>query len=248
MEAGMALTEAQLQKIALYVRSYLMRTAKNFNHNNAEQRAANRWTHTLNVAQNLGRILEGEHASEDVRDVCLVAALFHDVDHYSVQLEYHAARGAETAQRFLKKEGYDPEFVKRVVEIIRNHHIDGDDDKPVAEQVREIVESLNLETRMVIDADTLDKIGVSNIIQSVFSMAATHRNTAQVARELTSGWPSQRASAWKDLLTTKTGQALGDARFAFYDQFLKQVEYEIVSSDPYPPLTQTQEIQQVSQV
>ena len=96
----MSISEAQRQKIASYVRKYIIRTAERHGHQNAAFRANARWMHTLNVRQNVLLILEGEHASSEARDICEIAAFFHDVDHYTVQHEYHAMRGAETARLF----------------------------------------------------------------------------------------------------------------------------------------------------
>jgi predicted metal-dependent HD superfamily phosphohydrolase len=242
----MAISDAQRQKMVSYVQAYLVRTAQSFGHQNALFRATARWTHTLNVLQNLKLILDGERTSAESREICEVAALFHDVDHYTVQLAYHAARGAETAARFLTKEGYDPEFVRRVGETIRQHHRDLDDEIPIADQVHEIVDTLSIEVRLVMDADTLDKIGVSNILQAVLSMGTSRRQLAESAKELTSGWPLQRAKLWKELLTTPTGKALGEERFGFYETFLRQIEAEIVMDDPFPTSAQTQEVAQVS--
>jgi HD superfamily phosphodiesterase len=244
----MAISDAQQQKIAFFVRSYIIRTAQSYGHQNASYRASARWMHSLNVHQNAKHILNGEAASEETRDICEIAALFHDIDHYTVQQEYHAARGAETATRFLLKEGYPKEFVTRVAAAIREHDRDLDDDIPVDEQVQEIINELSLESRIVMDADTLDKIGVSNILQAVLGMGTAKRLVSESARELTSGWPLQRAKLWKEMLTTHTGRVLGEERFAFYEQFLQQLELEIVMSDPYPQLSQTQEIAQVGPI
>lgn len=230
----MSISDVQLQKMATYIRSYILRTAEMHGHRNAFFRANARWTHTLNTVKNLKLILDGEHAPDDIREVTEVAALFHDIDHYTVQHEYHAARGAETATRFLTKEGYDPAFVKRVAKCVRAHDRDLNDDIPIDQQVAELIATLDLECRIVMDADTLDKIGVSNILQAVMSMSGTDkRQVVDAARELTSGWPLQRASLWKAMLTTETGKRLGEERFAFYETFLKQVETEIVMDDPY---------------
>ncbi len=239
----MTVTKVQREKIALYVRNYIIRTAERHGHQNALFRANARWMHTLNVGHNLELILKGEKASEYSADVCRVAALFHDVDHYTVQQEYHAARGAETATRFLTKEGYDAEFIKLVATAIREHDRDLNDEIPVEDQVRKIVETLSLECRMLIDADTLDKIGANNILQAVTSLANTEkRQVSDIARELNSGWPLQRARLWKDMLSTPTGIAMGDQRFGFYQRFLQQIETEIVMVDPYPELKQTQQL------
>jgi HD superfamily phosphodiesterase len=243
----MSLTEAQRQKIALYVRSYLLRSAESFGHRNATTRASARWTHTLNVTKNVRLIMDGERLDAEQQAICEVAAMFHDIDHYTVQQMYHAARGAETASRWLAKEGFDPAFIKRVSVIIRNHHTDLDDDIPVEEQVAEVVATQNYETRIVMDADTLDKIGISNILQAVITMTQNGQRLADVAKELTSGWPLQRASLWRQLLTTRTGQALGEDRYEFYRDVLQQIALEIVFDDPHPSLTNTQEIAQVAQ-
>lgn len=243
----MPLSAEQRQKMALYVRSYILRSAENFGHHHADSRASARWTHTLNVVKNADLIMNGEVVGDDLRTAVEVAALFHDIDHYTVQLMYHAARGAETARHWLNKEGYDPDFVKRVEVMIRNHHTDLDDDIPVEEQIAEIVSTLNYETRVLMDADTLDKIGVNNILQSVMTMTQNGQRLADIAQELASGWPLQRASLWRQLLTTKTGQALGEERYQFYEAFLQQISTEIAFVDPFPSLTMTQEFAQVAQ-
>jgi predicted metal-dependent HD superfamily phosphohydrolase len=243
----MSLTDAQRQKMGMYVRSYMLRSAENLGHRNAAHRASARWTHSLNVVKNVQMILEGECAADDVREVCEVAAMFHDIDHYTVQLEYHAQRGAETASRWLLKEGHDAALVKRIVTVIRQHHMDLDDDLPIEEQVAEVLNSRNYETRVVMDADTLDKIGISNVLQSVITLTLNGNRLGDIAKELTSGWPLQRASLWKQLLTTDTGKRLGAERYAFYEAMLKQIAGEIVINDPYPAMSQTQEFAQIAQ-
>ncbi|MEP7285921.1 MAG: HD domain-containing protein [Chloroflexota bacterium] len=239
----MSLTESQRTKIANYVRRYIIRSAERHGLENGSFRANARWMHTLNTYRNVELILDGEHAAPETRAVCEAAALFHDVDHYTVQEEYHAMRGAETATRFLTKEGYPSEFISRVAIAVREHDRDLDDDIPIEEQVQQLVDSLNMDSRMVLDADTLDKIGVSNILQAVSSMGGTNRRqVSEIASELTAGWPLQRAKLWKAMLTTNTGRKLGEQRFAFYENFLREVESEIVMLDPYPDVTVTPEV------
>jgi HD superfamily phosphodiesterase len=243
----MSISSAQKSKIAGYVRDYILRTAQNYGHQNAVYRANNRWKHTLNVVQNVKLILEGEGSAPDVCDVCEIAAMFHDIDHYTVQAEYHAQRGAETATRYLTKEGYDPEFVKRVAYAVREHDRDLNDEESIETQVQKIRDGVTHEARMVMDGDTLDKVGVSNILQAIVSMGTTNkRHITEFARELVSGWPLDRAKMWKEILTTETGRKIGEERFAFYEQFLKQIETEIVMYDPYQPLGVTQEMTPVS--
>jgi HD superfamily phosphodiesterase len=242
----MAITDQQRQQIALFARSYILRSAETLGQRHAQQRASARWVHTLNVSQNVRQILDGEKAAEDVRDVCEVAAILHDIDHYTVELAYHAQRGAETATKFLQKEGHPSAFIKRVVAVIRGHHLEPDDDVAIEEQVEEIMATHSYEDRIIMDADTLDKIGVSNILLTVVTMVQNGSRMADIARELTSGWPLQRASLWKQMLTTFTGKRIGEARYAFYEQVMRQIASEIMFEDPYPQLSQTQELRTIA--
>jgi HD superfamily phosphodiesterase len=242
----MPIPSVQMDKISLFVRSYLMRTAQTFGHENGKYRAAARWMHTLNVLKNIELILDGEKVDEETRDVCRIAAIFHDVDHYTVALEYHGQRGAETTSKYLTKEGYAPAFVERVAAAVRGHYYDMDDETPIAEQLQQMIKSVSFDARIVMDAETLDKIGVSNILQSTLTLCNNSHGSYEIARELTSGWPLQRAYLWKEILSTETGKRIGEERYGFYERFLAQIREELVLIDPYPSITTTQEIAQVS--
>jgi len=234
----MHLTAEQLQRAADFVRSYLRRTASSKESHKAEFRAENRWQHSLNVQKNIRALADGEGIPSDSRAVCDLAALFHDVDHYTVDYEYHGLRGAETATHFLLSEGYPPPFVERVAEAIRRHHNEFEDDVPLEDQMRAIVTNASLEARLLMDAETLDKIGASNIIQSLLTLGRIGTKPINVAaRELVAGFPLERAHEWYHTLITPTGRRLGAQRLAFYEQFLAQIESEIVIEDPYPERT-----------
>jgi HD superfamily phosphodiesterase len=232
---AMHLTAEQLQRAADFVRSYLRRTASSKESHKAEFRAENRWQHSLNVQKNIRALADGEGIPSDSRAVCDLAALFHDVDHYTVDYEYHGLRGAETATHFLLSEGYPPPFVERVAEAIRRHHNEFEDDVPLEDQMRAVVTNASLEARLLMDAETLDKIGASNIIQSLLTLGRIGTKPINVAaRELVAGFPLERAHEWYRTLITPTGRKLGAQRLAFYEQFLAQIESEIVIEDPYP--------------
>lgn len=225
------------QPIADYLRAYLLRTAVAGDPLSGEARAIARYWHTLNVYHNLDLILDGENANATTRQICEIAALFHDIDSYTVRHADHAMRGAETASRFLTKAGYPAELVKAVAQIVREHDHDWDDEQPASEQVTDMLGTLSLPSRMVIDADLLDKIGVSNIMAALIPMGRADKHAYEAARELTNGWPLERARFWYDLLTTKTGRTLGAQRFGFYQQFLAQIKDELVTVDPFAQLT-----------
>lgn len=245
MTNNMAVSTEQWQAIALYTRSYILRTAENFGHRNAAARASARWTHSLNVLRNLDHILAGEGVPAPLQAICRVAALMHDIDHYTVDAAYHAQRGAETAGKFLLKQGFDDSFVQQVRQIIAGHHLDLVDDSPLEDLVQEIIATHSYPTRLVMDADTLDKVGATNGLQAIMTMVQNGAKIPDIARELAEGWPLQRASLWKQLLTTPTGKQLGVARFQFYETLATQIASEIVYEDPYPALTMTQEMRQI---
>lgn len=247
----MTLTETQWHTMGHYVRSYILRTAEVYGHQNAIFRATARWTHTLNVLGNVRLILDGEAVSPESREVCEVAALFHDVDHYTVQQEYHAQRGAETAARFLRKEGFSTDFIERVAHCIREHLRDMNDDEPAELQVQRMMNEMSYEACIVFDADTLDKVGASNILQVIASLSSTQkRPMVEIARELCCGWPIQRAELWFEMLTTPTGKRLGAERLALAQQFVKQLGVEVTTQDPFPVMPNikvTQELPTVRQ-
>ena len=66
-----------------------------------------------------------------------------------------------------------------------------------------------------------------------FSVNSDDRQVAEISRELTSGWPLQRAKLWKEMLTTDTGKAMGEQRFAFYQQFRpRDLEFSPILVEP----------------
>ena len=235
----MLISNPSYQPIAEYLRSYLLRSAQAGDPRNGQRRATARYWHSLNVYNNVSMILTGDKASPEARRIAEIAALFHDIDIYTVAHSDHAMRGAETATRFLIKAGYPRELVAEIAQTVRDHDHDFDDEQPAADQVADMLANLPHTSLVVIDADLLDKIGVSNIMAALMPMGRTDKQANEAARELTDGWPLERARFWHDLLTTKTGRAIGDQRFSFYQQFLAQLESEIVTTDPFAQLATT---------
>ena len=229
----MQVQDSPYQAVAQYVRTYLLRTAQIGDPKRGEQRATTRYWHTLNVFRTVGIILDGEKADERTRQICMLGALLHDVDVYSVSHSDHGIRGAETATRFLRKQGYSQDVIDLVARAVHDHNYDFDDDQSIAAQVAEMRRTMPPTSLMVLDADVLDKIGVSNILNAVLQVGRADKSVHEATLELTDGWPIERARVWRDFLTTPTGQRLGRERFAFYEQFVAQIETEIVMRDPF---------------
>ncbi|GAB4556438.1 MAG: hypothetical protein OHK0023_28780 [Anaerolineae bacterium] len=230
----MRLSQDQMRRIAQYVRDYLMKTSQRHGHTHAKFRAENRWRHTLNVQKNIRTLANMEGITADEQQICDVAALFHDIDHYTIELAYHGIRGAETAEKFLLSEGYPASFVKEVSDAVRHHHFVLDDDLPIREQMQQHIEGTSRVAQLLMDAETLDKIGASNILQSVLTMGRNDWQLGRAARELLSGFPLERARLWYQTLVTEAGRKVGVQRVSFYEQMLAQIESEIVIDEPYP--------------
>ena len=89
----------QIQKIADFVRDYLMETGKK--ETNDVWGPKYRWEHTLRVTYWAWRLALEEKADPEK---CVIAALFHDVSHF-VTDDYrkHGVRSAEIARDFMVK-------------------------------------------------------------------------------------------------------------------------------------------------
>ncbi len=104
-----------------------------------------RFNHIMSVVNLSNRIARNEGA--DV-DVVRVAALFHDVAKFEVKQEKHAEEGAWIAQKKLNRMGYDDEFIDKVAKVIKDHTNRPDEEMP-------------LESKALIEADSIEKIGVA---------------------------------------------------------------------------------------
>ncbi|MDY6780041.1 MAG: HD domain-containing protein [Halobacteria archaeon] len=147
-ERGWEVTNEEFEEMCSFVRSHLEETMKD---NGDRMRwypwhsAEYRYDHTKSVVNLAEKIAREEEA--DV-DVVRVGALFHDVAKFEVKHEKHAEEGAWTAQKYLSNEGYPDTFIDRVAQVIRDHTEEMNDDLP-------------LESKILIEADSIDKIGVA---------------------------------------------------------------------------------------
>ncbi len=131
--------------------------------------AAYRFNHILNVVELAGDIAESEGANVDV---VRVAALFHDVSKLEAEQDLHAEAGARVAREFLDSHGEFPDsFVEEVCTAVSEHSYQGS------------LEELPLETRCLIEADLLDKIGANGAVLLLLRMgyeSRTHMDAAEM--------------------------------------------------------------------
>lgn len=120
-----------------------------------------RYTHVENVVELAGTIAEAEGA--DVT-VTRVAALFHDVAKLDADQEVHAEEGARVTREYLETHGDYPEsFIDAVCRSVRRHSHQGE------------LSELSLETRSLVEADILDKIGVNGVVLMLLRMGYESR-------------------------------------------------------------------------
>ena len=146
------LSAADLEEMKSFVFDYLQASV-----NNEDEGGRMRWypwhsaeyrfNHTLNVMALGEQIATAEGAEVDV---VRVAALFHDVAKLDAEQDVHAEEGARVAREYLQTRGDYPEsFVRAVCRAIENHAAQGS------------VADLDPETRTLIEADLLDKVGAN---------------------------------------------------------------------------------------
>ena len=133
-------------KIADFVRDYLLKTGSKDLENALGPNY--RWEHTQRVACWALRLANEERASAEK---CLIAALFHDVSHFTCEdYRKHGTASADIARDYLQKNGYDKDFVENVAYAVETH---------VAEP-----NPKTLEAKILQDADTLDRFGYLRIL------------------------------------------------------------------------------------
>jgi uncharacterized protein len=131
--------------------------------------AGYRFNHILNVVELAADIAESEGANVDV---VRVAALFHDVSKLEAEQDLHAEAGARVAREYLDTHGKFPaSFIEEVCTAVSEHSYQGP------------LEELPLETRCLIEADLLDKIGANGAVLLLLRMgyeSRTHMDAAEM--------------------------------------------------------------------
>lgn len=131
--------------------------------------AAYRYNHIRNVVALSEEIARREGANADITRV---SALFHDIAKLEVDQDIHAEEGARIARQYLEtRTDYPQSFVDQVCDAVEDHSYQGD------------IDDLPLETRCLIEADLLDKIGANGAALMLLRMgyeSRTHMDSAEM--------------------------------------------------------------------
>ena len=182
--------------------------------------AAYRFNHIRNVVDIGVRIAKREGANVDV---VRVAALFHDVAKLEADQDVHAEAGARIAREYLETRGELPEsFVQQVCDAVADHSFEGD------------LEDVPLETRCLMEADLLDKVGANGTALMLLRMgyeARTHMDANEMV-----GRVLERGEDAVSRVRSETAESIAHQRIKRVRWFKEWLEGEVSDMDPDSPV------------
>jgi uncharacterized protein len=174
-----------------------------------------RFNHILNVVDLAEEIAREEGANVDVTRV---AALFHDIAKLEVDQDLHAEEGARIAREYLQTHGDFPEsFVDEVCTAVDRHSYQGD------------LTDLPLETRCLVEADVLDKVGANGTALMLLRMgyeSRTHTDAAEMV-----GRVIERGKDARERIESDTAHSIAHRRLKRVTWFKEWLESEVVAVD-----------------
>jgi uncharacterized protein len=175
-----------------------------------------RYNHILNVAELASEIArkEGAHV-----DVTRVAALFHDIAKLEAEQDIHADAGARVAREYLgSRTEYPESFIEQVCDAVAEHSYEGD------------LENVPLETRCLMEADLLDKIGANGTTLMLLRMGYESR-THMDANEMV-GRVLERGEDAIARVRSDTAESIAHQRIKRVRWFKEWLEGEIADMEP----------------
>ena len=177
--------------------------------------AAYRFNHILNVVDLAEEIADTEGA--DV-DVVRVAAVFHDVAKLEVDQDVHAEAGARIAREYLQSRGAYPEsFIEEVAGAVVDHSYTGD------------LANVPLESRCLIEADVLDKVGANGAVLMLLRMgyeSRTHMDAAKMVDRVL-----ERGRDHVDRIVSDTAESIAHQRLKRVRWLREWLEMEVAEMD-----------------
>ena len=175
-----------------------------------------RFNHIRNVVALAEKIARKEGAN---LDITRVAALFHDIAKLEVDQDVHADEGARIAREYMEsRTDYPESFINQVCEAIRDHSYQGN------------LDDLPLETRCLIEADILDKVGANGTALMLLRMgyeSRTHMDSAEMV-----GRVLERGIEAKKRVRSQTAEDLAHRRLKRVRWFKEWLEAEIAELEP----------------
>jgi len=175
-----------------------------------------RYNHILNVAELATEIADKEDANVDVTRV---AALFHDVAKLEVDQDVHAEAGARVTREYLgSRTEYPESFIAQVCDAVAEHSYEGD------------LSNVPLETRCLMEADLLDKVGANGTTLMILRMGYESR-THMDANEMV-GRVLERGEDAISRVCSETAESIAHQRIKRVRWFKEWLEGEIAGMEP----------------
>ena len=217
------ISDAALEEMKSFVYDYLDASVQNEDEGGRMRwypwhSADYRFNHTLNVMALGAEIAKAEGADADI---VKVAALFHDVAKLDAAQEIHAEEGARVAREYLQTRGSYPEtFIDDVCQAIERHTFKGD------------LATLDPETRSLIEADVLDKVGANGtalILLRTGYEARSHMRTAEMVDRVL-----ERGREAVDRIVSPTAESMAHERLKRVKWFRDWLEAEVLEMESMP--------------
>ncbi len=174
-----------------------------------------RFNHILNVVELSAEIARAEGANVDVTRV---AALFHDIAKLEVDQDAHADAGARIAREYLTTHcDYPSSFVDEVCGAVADHSYQGD------------LTDLPLETRCLIEADVLDKVGANGTALMLLRMgyeARSHMDATEMVARV-----EERGEDARDRIESDTAESVLHRRLKRARWFREWLGTEVADVD-----------------
>jgi len=179
-----------------------------------------RYNHILNVVDLAAEIARQEGANVDATRV---AALFHDIAKLEVDQDLHAEEGARIAREYLTSHGdYPASFVDEVCAAVESHSYQGE------------LTDLPLETRCLIEADLLDKVGANGTALMLLRMGYESRTHVDAAEMV--GRVLERGRDARERVESDTAESIVHRRLKRVKWFKEWLESEVADIDGGDPL------------
>lgn len=212
--------EADFEEMKRFVRDYLAASVESEDDGGRMRwypwhSSEYRFNHILNVVDLAGEIAEAEGAN---LDVVRVAAVFHDVAKLEADQDVHAEAGARVTREYLRSRGNYPEsFIEEVCGAVVDHSYTGD------------LADVPLESRCLIEADVLDKVGANGAVLMLLRMgyeSRTHMDAAKMVDRVL-----DRGRDHTDRVVSDTAESIAHQRIKRVQWIREWLEEEVSRMD-----------------
>lgn len=170
------------------------------------------FTHTVRVYKWAKIINEVEKGDPEIVEI---ASIFHDIGKGSLDPRHHGEVSAEICAQYLRDHGFPEERILRICSAVTNHS-----DK------LEPAENFVLEDRIVMDADSLDEVGVLSLVWDAMAEGSVDNSNYYTVYERAYESYLQLCEQ-TDRLKTKEGLRLYKEKLAFMELLFKEFRAEL---------------------